>query len=321
MRPLRRSIQIGFGPSWTSATGAAAFSVPSARQIPIPCVASPAHFEAWKEEMRLQDRRILVVGASSGLGRAAGAAAAAEGARVAFSARRVERIEEAAAAAGDGCVAVPCDVRDEDSCNSAVASAAKLLGGLDGVVYAPGISTFCPIETVDAAMWRSVLETNLIGAALITNAAIRHLEASDCAVGGKAVYLSSIVIDDAPPRPEQSTYVVSKVALEALIKAWQNEHRRVGFTTVAIGDSLSEFALDHDMSRMGPIVQRWVEEGYMYGRMMEAESVAEQVVNALASRETVRRIAITPHYPRDADGVLDIDGLAQLKATRERAVS
>lgn len=273
--------------------------------------------------MRLQDRRILVVGASSGLGRAAGLAAAAEGARVAFSARRVERIEEAAAAAGRGCVAVPCDVRDESACATAVASAADLLGGLDAVVYAPGISTFCPIETIDASMWRSVLETNLIGASLVTNAAIGHLEASDCEVGGKAVYLSSIVIDDSPPRPEQATYVVSKVALEALIQAWQGEHRRVGFTTVAIGDSISEFALESDLSRMGPIVQRWSEEGYMYGRIMEAESVAAQVVNALASNETVRRIAITPHYPRDGevDLALDADGLARVEETRKRARS
>ena len=40
----------------------------------------------------------------------------------------------------------------------------------------------------------------------------------------------------------------------------------------------------------------------MYGRIMAAESVAAQVVNALASPETVRRIAITPHYPRAEDG-------------------
>ncbi|MEE3330809.1 MAG: SDR family oxidoreductase [Myxococcota bacterium] len=252
--------------------------------------------------MRLQGRRILVVGASSGLGRAAAAAAAAEGARVAFAARRLDRLEEAAAEAGGDCIAVRCDVRDEVSCDAAVAQAADSLGGIDAIVYAPGISTFCPIENIDASMWRAVLETNLVGASLIARAAIPHLEASDADVGGKAVFLSSIVIDDSPPRPEQATYVVSKVALETLIRAWQGEHRRVGFTTIAIGDSLSEFAVGQDISEVGRIVQNWSEQGYMYGRIMAAESVAAQVVNALASPETVRRIAITPHYPRAEDG-------------------
>jgi hypothetical protein len=50
-----------------------------------------------------------------------------------------------------------------------------------------------------------------------------------------------------------------------------------------------------------PIVQRWSELDYLYGRMMEPDAVAEQVVNALASRETIRRIAITPSYPEASE--------------------
>ena len=90
-------------------------------------------------------------------------------------------------------------------------------------------------------------------------------------------------------------------ALEALIRAWQGEHRTVGFTSIAMGDTFTEFARDQDMAMVGAVVKRWAEQGYMYGRAMDAASVADQVVNALASPETVRRIAITPHYPHDAD--------------------
>ena len=46
---------------------------------------------------------------------------------------------------------------------------------------------------------------------------------------------------------------------------------------------------------LAPIVQRWFELDYMYGRMMDPSAVAEQVVNALCSPETIRRIAITPN--------------------------
>lgn len=243
--------------------------------------------------MRLSGRRVLLVGASSGIGRAAGLAIAAEGGRVAFAARRKARLEEALAEAGPEALAVTCDVRDESSCRSAVERAVAAFGGLDAVVYCPGISSFAPLREVDAQTWRAVLETNLVGATLVMSAAIGSLEASR----GKALFLSSITIDDQPPRFAQAPYVVSKVALEVLVRAWQGEHRGVGFTTIAMGDTVTEFGLQEDITALVPIVKRWAREGYMYGRMMDASSVAAQIVNALASPETIRRIAITPHYP------------------------
>jgi len=242
--------------------------------------------------MLLSGKRILAVGASSGIGQASALALANEGARVCLASRRTDRITQAARDAGNGAFALACDVRDEASCRSVVAEASQRMGGLDAVVYAPGISTFGPIEEIDAEGWRAVLETNLIGASLILNAAIGDLEES----GGRAVFISSIVIDDAPPRHQQASYVVSKVALETLIEAWQAEHHQVGFTSIASGDALTEFGVGHDAQKLAPIVQRWQEHGYMYGRAMDASAVAEQVVHALASRETIRRIAITPSY-------------------------
>lgn len=243
--------------------------------------------------MRLKDKRLWVIGSSAGLGRASGLALAAEGARVCFSARRAERIEEAAAEAGNGAITQVVDVRDEVSCREAAASVVERLGGLDGIVYSPGIATFGPIEEIDAKAWHDVLNTNLLGVTYVLNAAIGPLEASR----GRAVVISSIVIDDSPPRPQQATYVVSKRALEALVECWQNEHRKVGFTSIACGDTMSEFGFGHDIEKLMPIVQRWGELEYTYGRLMEAEAIAEQVVNALAARETLRRIAVTPIYP------------------------
>ncbi len=248
---------------------------------------------------RLSGRRVLVIGASSGVGRAAGEAAAREGARVAFAARRVERIEEAARAAGSGALAVTCDVADESSLEAAVERTVQAFGGLDALVYAPGIAVFQPLAQIDAKTWRQVLDTNLVGPSLALRASIRHLEASR----GKVVLVSSIVIDDRPPRPRNAPYVVSKVALESLARAWQGEHRSVGITTVAMGDTLTEFGQDSDAALLGEMVRSWVEAGYMYGRAMRPESVAEQIVSALASEETVRRIAITPRYSEDpSDG-------------------
>ena len=131
----------------------------------------------------------------------------------------------------------------------------------------------------------------------------------------EVVVYSSISIDDSPPRPKQASYPISKIALERLIEAWQGEHRQVGFTSIANGDTLTEFGFGESMEKLIPIVQRWSELDYMYGRMMDAESVAEQVVNAIASRETIRRIAITPHYP-DVVETVDEMGLKAVETVR-----
>ncbi|MAG32345.1 MAG: short-chain dehydrogenase [Deltaproteobacteria bacterium] len=245
--------------------------------------------------MRLSNRRILVVGASSGVGLASGLAIAAEGGRVAFAARRVDRLEDAVAQAGNGSIAIACDVRDEASCASTVSQAVSSLGGLDSLVYAPGISSFKLLREIDAEIWREVLETNLIGASLMTRHAIGHLEAAR----GKAVFISSISIQDSPPRRGQAPYVVSKTALETLIRAWQGENRAVGFTSIIMGDTITEFGLNEGLDALIPLVTQWAEKDYLFGRTMEASSVATQVVNALASPETVRRIAITPNYAQD----------------------
>lgn len=244
--------------------------------------------------MRLSGKRVLVLGASSGLGKASAIEIAREGGRVCAAARRADRLEQTVAEAGNGAFAAVCDVGEEASCAEAVQRAVREMGGLDAVVYAPGVSTFGPIEQIRAADWHRVLSTNLVGLSLVLNSAIDPLEESR----GRVVVISSIVIDDYPPRPFQATYVVSKKALESLIEAWQNEHREVAFTSIACGDTFSEFGYDEDdTQKLISIVQRWDELEYRNGRIMEPIAVAEQVVNALHARETIRRIAITPAFP------------------------
>jgi NAD(P)-dependent dehydrogenase (short-subunit alcohol dehydrogenase family) len=137
--------------------------------------------------------RAVVVGASSGLGRCIGIGLAQRGARVALLARRKERLERAAQEAGAGALAVECDVTDAGSCRSAIDAAADGLGGIDAVVYAAGIGPLARLVDLDAETWRRTFDTNVIGAALLTAAAVPHLAAA----AGRAVYLSSV--SDARP--------------------------------------------------------------------------------------------------------------------------
>ena len=112
----------------------------------------------------LAGTRLLVVGASSGVGRAIGLAAAAEGASVAFAARRLELLQTAVDDAGTPSLAVVCDVTDPSSVVEAVQGVVTLLGGLDAVVYATGVDPLIRIEDVDADAWSNLFATNVIGA-------------------------------------------------------------------------------------------------------------------------------------------------------------
>ncbi len=128
--------------------------------------------------------RTVVVGASSGLGRCIGVGLAKRGAQVALLARRRARIEAAAKDAGPGAVAIECDVTDERSCRSAVNEAAEALGGIDHLVYSPAVGPLVRMVDTNAETWRHIFDTNVIGAALATAAAVPHLTAA----GGKAVF-------------------------------------------------------------------------------------------------------------------------------------
>ncbi len=251
---------------------------------------------------RLGGARALVVGASSGIGRAIGLALAREGARVAFAARRAELLEDAARKAGGGAVAIPCDVREPESCEEVVSRAVASFGGLDALVYAAGVYPWIKLRDLDAEAWRWVIETNLLGASLVTRAAIPHLERGP----GCAVYLSSIAASLTPPWPGLGAYVVSKAGLDKLVDAWRGEHPSVGFTSVVVGNTTSNLANPEGTAPSEPpvagdpaviqeIMGRWMQKGYLSGEGMHPDGVAEQVVNVIASRERVWNVTVLGH--------------------------
>lgn len=123
--------------------------------------------------MLLDHRRLLVTGASSGIGAAVARAAAAEGARVALLARRPEPLHTLAAEI-DG-VAVPTDITDDDAATAAVHTAAQALGGLDGLVNAAGVFTAGNVDDSDPEQWRAMFAVNVVGLLVVTRAAVPHL--------------------------------------------------------------------------------------------------------------------------------------------------
>jgi NAD(P)-dependent dehydrogenase (short-subunit alcohol dehydrogenase family) len=240
--------------------------------------------------------RTVVVGASSGLGRCIGIGLAQRGGQVALLARRKARLDDAAQEAGPGTLVIECDVTDEDSCQNAIEEAAAGLGGIDALVYSPGIGPLMKLVDTDAATWRRVFDTNVTGAALITRAAIPHLTES----AGAAVYLSSVSASHTPPWPGLGAYAVSKAALEKLVDAWRNEHPAVGFTRLVVGDcaggegdAMTGFANDWDPDVMAEVYPVWAARHYLSGTVMDVERLVAMVHAVLSEGATVSIPSVT----------------------------
>jgi NAD(P)-dependent dehydrogenase (short-subunit alcohol dehydrogenase family) len=237
----------------------------------------------------LSGRRVLVIGASSGVGREVGLLASRAGARVAFAARRRELLESAVAEAGSGAIPVCCDVTASD-CASAVDEAAAKLGGIDALVYATGMSPLVMLDRAGADEWRRVLDINLIGASQVTAAALPHLRACQ----GRAVYVSSYAVRQS--LPGLGLYRVSKVALDALIECWRMEHPDVDFTRVVVGNtSGTEFANAWGGEAIATAMQVWVSRNlFPAATMMSLTVLAEAILSVIAVRGYVDDIAIMP---------------------------
>jgi NAD(P)-dependent dehydrogenase (short-subunit alcohol dehydrogenase family) len=243
--------------------------------------------------------RAVVVGASSGLGRSIAVGLGQRGEDVALLARRYDRLTDAAKEAGDRAHAFACDVTDPASCKEAVDAAAAALGGIDALVYTPGVGHLSRIEDVDVDTWRAAFDTNVIGASLITAAALGHVKESN----GVIAYLSSVSASQSKPWPGLGAYAVSKAAMDKLVEAWSVEHPDVGFTRVIVGDcaggegpSMTEFpnAWDTDLAiEMGT---KWVEKNLLAGNLMDVADLIDVVhtVVRLGASATVPTVIVAP---------------------------
>jgi NADP-dependent 3-hydroxy acid dehydrogenase YdfG len=165
----------------------------------------------------LEGRRVLVTGASSGIGEATARAIAAAGGRVALLARRADQLEELAEEL-DG-VAVPADVTDPQATRAAIERSAEQLDGLDGLVNAAGLAEPGTVVDGDPASWRRMFDVNVLGLLHATQAAVPHLRAAG---RGDVVNLSSMS-GRRVGSVEMAIYAASKAAVHTISEGMRRE--------------------------------------------------------------------------------------------------
>lgn len=167
----------------------------------------------------LSNKVAIITGASSGIGRAAAALFASEGARVVVTARRQNEIDGLAAeiaAAGGEALAIAGDIRDEALAQRLVGAATKRFGGLDIAFNNAGtVGEMGPIAEMSPDSWREVLETNLTSAFLGARYQVPALQARG---GGSLIFTSSFVGYTAG-LSGMSAYAASKAGQIGLVKA------------------------------------------------------------------------------------------------------
>ena len=156
--------------------------------------------------MKLENRRFVVTGAGSGIGRAIAELFTREGAKVAILDRDFAGARETAQSCGG--LPIETDVSNEDSVNKAVEQAAASMGGIDGVVNAAGVGYTAAFKKTDFANWQRVISINLHGPFLVCRAALPWLKQ---APSGTIVQIASGAAIQ--PYPGASAYAASKAGL------------------------------------------------------------------------------------------------------------
>jgi len=179
---------------------------------------------------RLRDRRVLVTGAGSGIGRATTLRLMEEGARVIGTDVAEEGLQGTQEAARlPGLTTFTMDVADEESVASKVASAVEVLGGLDVLVNAAGILLASHTHETSLELWNRVLAVNLTGTFLVTRAALPALLASE---HGVVVNFSSTSASFA--HPYMAAYCASKGGIQAFTHSLALEYSKQGLRAVSI---------------------------------------------------------------------------------------
>jgi NAD(P)-dependent dehydrogenase (short-subunit alcohol dehydrogenase family) len=185
----------------------------------------------------------LVTGAGSGIGKAVALALAGNGYRVILAGRRRESLEQTAAeASGAQCHVMPADVTREAAVTQLFARIGMEFGRLDLLFNNAGASMPpTPLEDLPVDTWRNVLDTNLTGTFLCTQAAFRLMK-EQTPRGGRIINNGSI--SAAVPRPLVIAYTASKHAVTGLTRATSLEGRRhdIACGQIDIGNTATDMA-------------------------------------------------------------------------------
>ncbi|MEV5826950.1 SDR family oxidoreductase [Spirillospora sp. NPDC052242] len=253
------------------------------------------------KKYRHPDRRPAVItGASSGIGAETAKVLAAAGHPVALGARRVDALEELAAAIradGGEAVAHALDVTDDDAVAEFAAKATADLGDIEVVVSNAGLVAPGATIEVTSARFAREIDLNLVGAHRIVRTFVPAMVERR---RGDIVFVSSDVA--VRPRPFMAAYSAGKWGLEGMVNALQMELEGTGVraSIVRPGPTWSGMGTDWDDGEAAFVLDQWVRFGLArHPHFLKAKAHADAIATIVGAPRGVHLslLDVNPEAP------------------------
>ncbi len=235
-----------------------------------------------EKPMLLNEKTIIVTGASSGIGAAAAKMFAAQGANLVLGARRQERLKQLTAEivqSGGSAVFSAGDVGDEDYASSLVSLAVERFGALDAAFNNAGIiGQMAPLPEMDEENWRTVLQTNLTSGYYAARHQIPMLKKR----GGGSLVFTSTFVGHTVGLAGMAAYAASKAGLIGMVQVLAVEHGadKIRVNALLPGGTKTEMAGDD------PQAHEWVSGLHALKRMAEPEEIASAAMFLISEQSS-----------------------------------
>ncbi len=228
----------------------------------------------------IENKVVVITGASSGLGAATARHLAAQGAKLVLGARRIDRLLALAAELKLGAgAAVATDVTDAAQGKALVDSAGAAHGRIDVILNNPGLMPHSPLERVKIADWDRMIDVNLRGVLYGIAAALPHMTRQK---SGHVINVSSVAGHKV--RPGSAVYAATKAAVRMLSEGLRQEVKPYNIRPTIISPGAVQSELPQSISE--PDVASGVADFYeKYA--IPADSFARMVAFAISQPDDV----------------------------------
>jgi 3-oxoacyl-[acyl-carrier protein] reductase len=228
---------------------------------------------------RLRGKIALITGGSRGIGRAIARALAKEGCNLVITGRSESSLNKAAAEIGRKVTPIVCDVRDPAAVDHLYASAKRRFGRLDILINNAGVGhANLSVADLPVESWREVIDTNLTGMFLVTQAALPLMKRGGAIVNNLSIAAKRVF-------PGSAAYNASKHGALGFTNTLREELRKRDIRVIALIAGATDSAIWKTLWPQAP-----------RKKMMSSATVAQAVVDALTLPEdgTVEEIVIRP---------------------------
>ena len=203
----------------------------------------------------LEDRVVVITGASAGIGRATAHELLETGARVVLGARRRDRLDAIQSDHPDRAVSVAMDVRKPDDARRLVATAIERFGRVDALVANAGIGMYGGILDHDDEALQTMLDTNVAGTVWAIRAAVPAMVEAG---GGDIVIVASVA--GFRGGDDEAVYAATKFAQVGLAGSLDRELREKGVrvTTIGPAGTSTEFAIGAGRYEGMPVLETYL---------------------------------------------------------------